>query len=70
MSAALPTIAAARAGIRQVAGDALITRSRFLPSLSYLLTFYELDDEEKALFEKSAASVKETHEAMKKLVTL
>jgi malate dehydrogenase len=31
---------------------------------------YKLDDNEKALFEKSAASVKETHEALKKLVTL
>lgn len=31
---------------------------------------YKLNDEEKALFDKSAASVKETHEALKKLVTL
>jgi malate dehydrogenase len=31
---------------------------------------YQLDDEEKALFEKSAASVKETHEALKKLVKI
>jgi malate dehydrogenase len=31
---------------------------------------YKLDDEEKALFEKSAASVKETHEALKKLVKI
>jgi malate dehydrogenase len=31
---------------------------------------YKFDAEEKAMFEKSAASVKETHEAMKKLVTL
>lgn len=31
---------------------------------------YKFDDEEKAMFEKSAASVKETHEALKKLVTL
>ena len=30
---------------------------------------YKFDDEEKAMFEKSAASVKETHEALKKLVT-
>jgi malate dehydrogenase len=31
---------------------------------------YKFDAEEKAMFEKSAASVKETHEALKKLVTL
>lgn len=31
---------------------------------------YKLDDEEKAMFEKSAAAVKETHEALKKLVSL
>lgn len=31
---------------------------------------YEFDEEEKTMFEKSAASVKETHEALKKLVTL
>jgi malate dehydrogenase len=31
---------------------------------------YKLDDEEKDMFEKSAAAVKETHEALKKLVTL
>jgi len=31
---------------------------------------YKFDDEEKAMFEKSAASVKETHEALKKLVNL
>ncbi len=31
---------------------------------------YNLDDEEKAMFDKSAAAVKETHEALKKLVTL
>jgi malate dehydrogenase len=31
---------------------------------------YKLDDEEKALFEKSGASVKETHEALKKLVKI
>ena len=31
---------------------------------------YELDDEEKAMFDKSAAAVKETHDALKKLVTL
>ena len=31
---------------------------------------YKLDDDEKAMFEKSAAAVKETHEALKKLVTL
>jgi len=31
---------------------------------------YKLDADEKAAFEKSAASVKETHEALKKLVTL
>jgi malate dehydrogenase len=31
---------------------------------------YKFDEEEKAMFEKSAASVKETHEALKKLVTL
>ena len=30
---------------------------------------YELDADEKAMFDKSAASVKETHEALKKLVT-
>jgi malate dehydrogenase len=29
---------------------------------------YKLDDEEKAMFEKSAAAVKETHEALKNLV--
>lgn len=31
---------------------------------------YKFDDAEKAMFEKSAASVKETHEALKKLVSL
>jgi len=31
---------------------------------------YKFDDAEKAMFEKSAASVKETHEALKSLVTL
>jgi malate dehydrogenase len=31
---------------------------------------YEFDADEKAMFEKSAASVKETHEALKKLVSL
>jgi malate dehydrogenase len=31
---------------------------------------YSLDDDEKAMFDKSAAVVKETHEALKKLVTL
>jgi malate dehydrogenase len=31
---------------------------------------YKFDDEEKAMFEKSAASVKETHEALKKLVKI
>jgi len=31
---------------------------------------YDLDDEEKAAFEKSAAAVKETHEALKKLVKI
>ncbi len=31
---------------------------------------YKFDDDEKAMFEKSAASVKETHEALKKLVQL
>ena len=31
---------------------------------------YKFDDTEKAMFEKSAASVKETHEALKNLVTL
>lgn len=31
---------------------------------------YEFDDDERAMFEKSAASVKETHEALKKLVSL
>jgi len=31
---------------------------------------YTLDDDEKAMFDKSAAAVKETHEALKKLVTL
>ena len=31
---------------------------------------YKFDDEEKAMFEKSAASVKETHEALKSLVKL
>jgi len=31
---------------------------------------YPLDDEEKAMFDKSAAAVKETHDALKKLVTL
>jgi malate dehydrogenase len=30
---------------------------------------YKLDDDEKAMFDKSAAAVKETHEALKKLVT-
>jgi len=31
---------------------------------------YELDEEEKGMFEKSAAAVKETHEALKKLVKI
>jgi malate dehydrogenase len=31
---------------------------------------YQLDDEEKAMLQKSAAAVKETHEALKKLVTM
>ena len=31
---------------------------------------YRLDDDERAMFEKSAAAVMETHEALKKLVTL
>lgn len=31
---------------------------------------YQFDDDEKAMFDKSAASVKETHEALKKLVEL
>jgi malate dehydrogenase len=31
---------------------------------------YQLDEGEKAMFDKSAAAVKETHEALKKLVTL
>jgi len=31
---------------------------------------YKLDDNEKAMFDKSAAAVKDTHEALKKLVTL
>jgi len=31
---------------------------------------YKFDDEERAMFEKSAASVKETHEALRKLVAL
>jgi malate dehydrogenase len=31
---------------------------------------YKLDDEEKAMFDKSAAAVKETHDALKKLVNL
>jgi malate/lactate dehydrogenase len=31
---------------------------------------YSLDAEEKAMLEKSAAAVKETHEALKKLVAL
>jgi malate dehydrogenase len=31
---------------------------------------YKLDDEEKAMFDKSAAAVKETHEALKKLVKI
>jgi len=31
---------------------------------------YDLDDTEKAMFEKSAAAVKETHDALKKLVSL
>jgi malate dehydrogenase len=31
---------------------------------------YQFDDAEKSMFEKSAASVKETHEALKSLVTL
>ena len=31
---------------------------------------YRLDDEEKAMFAKSAAAVKETHDALRKLVTL
>jgi malate dehydrogenase len=29
---------------------------------------YKLDDQEKSLFDKSAAAVSETHEALKKLV--
>jgi malate dehydrogenase len=31
---------------------------------------YKLDDDEKAMFEKSAAAVKDTHEALKKVVSL
>jgi malate dehydrogenase len=31
---------------------------------------YKLDDDEKAMFEKSAAAVKETHEALKNVVEL
>jgi malate dehydrogenase len=31
---------------------------------------YKLDDDEKVMFDKSAAAVKETHDALKKLVTL
>ena len=31
---------------------------------------YTLNEDEKAMFDKSAAAVKETHEALKKLVTL
>ena len=31
---------------------------------------YKFDAEEKAMFEKSASSVKETHEALKSLVSL
>jgi len=31
---------------------------------------YKLDSEEKALFDKSAGAVKETHEALKKLVKI
>jgi hypothetical protein len=31
---------------------------------------YDLDDNEKAMFEKSAAAVRETHEALKKLVKI
>jgi len=31
---------------------------------------YKLDDDEKAMFDKSAAAVKETHEALRNLVTL
>ena len=31
---------------------------------------YKFDEAEKAMFEKSAASVKETHDALKNLVTL
>jgi malate dehydrogenase len=31
---------------------------------------YQLDEDEKAMFDKSAAAVKDTHEALKKLVTL
>jgi malate dehydrogenase len=31
---------------------------------------YQLDDEEKAMFDKSAAAVKETHEALRRLVSL
>ena len=31
---------------------------------------YTLDEEEKAMFDKSAEAVKETHDALKKLVTL
>ncbi|HJS17110.1 MAG TPA: malate dehydrogenase [Anaerolineales bacterium] len=31
---------------------------------------YQFDDDERAMFEKSAASVKDTHEALKKLLTL
>jgi malate dehydrogenase len=31
---------------------------------------YKFDDEERAMFEKSAASVKESHEALKSVVSL
>jgi malate/lactate dehydrogenase len=31
---------------------------------------YKLNDDEKAMFEKSAAAVKETHDALKSLVSL
>jgi malate dehydrogenase len=30
---------------------------------------YKLDEDEKAMFDKSAATVKETHEALKSVVT-
>jgi malate dehydrogenase len=31
---------------------------------------YKLDDDEKAMFDKSAAAVKETHDALKSLVSI